>query len=100
MTDARHIECRREPGNAVLDLSVSVRAHILDPDEKLESRKLFPHQWEPTTSPCTLIHWRVQIPSASFVKEVGQSFSRSEGEAELLDETGVSLRGWIVTVDG
>ena len=86
MTDARHIEGRGEPGNAVFDLSVSVRTHILDPDEKLESRKLCTHQWEPTTSPCT-----VQIPSASFVKEVGQNFSRSEGVAELLDETGVSL---------
>ena len=30
----------------------------------------------------------------------GHSFSRSEGVAELLDETGVSLRGWIATVDG
>ena len=33
LTDARHIEGRGVPGNAVLDLSMSVRAHILDPDE-------------------------------------------------------------------
>ena len=40
VTVAQHIEGRGEPSNAVLDLSVSARAHILDSDGKLESRKL------------------------------------------------------------
>ena len=50
----------------------------------------------------TLVRWRVQILSTLFVKEVGQGFSRSEGVAELLDETGVSPRGWIapMTAEG
>ena len=40
VTDARRTKGRGEPGNAVLDLSVSARAHILHSDGKLESRKL------------------------------------------------------------
>ena len=91
-TVAQHIEGRGESGNAMLDLSVSALACWRDAN-RVEVG------WEPTTSPCTLVRPRFQIPSTLFVKEVGQSFSRSEGVAELLDETSVSLQEWIATKD-
>ena len=50
------------------------------------------------TSPCK-VRWRVLILSTSFVKNVAHCFLRSGTVAEFLDETGVSLRGWIVTND-
>ena len=45
LTVAQHVEGLGEPGKAVLDLSVSARAHILDSDgEAGESQ----HQWDIT----------------------------------------------------
>ena len=51
------------------------------------------------TSSCRVVRWRVLTLSTSFVEKVGQCFLRGGTIAEFLDETGVSLRGWIATND-